>query len=309
MKSLSLVLFALFGLMLMPHTSAAVDNRIVIRVISGDTIVVDGGEVVRLLGVLAPVGEETFAKQVQEFVAAQLLGREVELETDSGNMVNGHRDKYGRKLAYVFRYSDKFFINLALVREGYAYVSTQHPFKRNPQFQTEQLEARRTHRGLWNKEEKTPQERAQAVFLTYEEPPFEPKPDYQIPDIRVEIVWAKRADPRYRTTRTAEEAKFIGLLYQDDQVSAGKLPPLVSLRQNFAKALTEFYQGQGVQLRVETTGNDHIVLRFIAAGMDQSDADKFCEQSINRELFSKLEFTEVIFTDDDKFRFTYKVIP
>jgi endonuclease YncB( thermonuclease family) len=307
MRSHYTLLFALFLLLLAVPDARAGESKIVIRVISGDTIVVDGGQVVRLLGVIAPSRDEYYAKESRQFTTAQLLGLEVNVEVDSQNALSGHKDSYGRKLAYVYRASDDLFINAVLIERGYGFVSSMNNLKFTPQFQTFQLGARRSKLGVWAKTDMTPQERARAENRTYEEPGFEHRSEFKYPDIRVEILWAKRADPRFRVARSSEEAKFLELLYQDELVSKGIVPMLVKLRQNLAQELTKFYRDKNVALHVETTGEAAEVLRFIAEGMDQEVADKFCSIEFNRELFSGLEFTEVIFTDNQKFSFTYKV--
>jgi micrococcal nuclease len=294
-------------LLVVPGAALAGESKVVIRVISGDTVVVDGGQVIRLLGVLAPTGDEYYAKEARQFTTAQLLGQEVDVEIDGQNSLFGHKDAYGRKLAYVYRTSDNLFINAVLIQQGYGFLAPKNLVKFAPQFQTFQLSARRSRLGVWAKTEISPQERAKEERRTYEEPPFENRPEYKYPDIRVEILWAKKADPRFRVARTGEEAKFLELLYRDDLVSKGVVPMLVRLRQNLAEELTKFYKEKNVKLQVETGGNTAEVLRFIADGMDQEIADKFCSVPFNRELFSGLEFIEVIFTDNKKFSYTYKV--
>lgn len=307
MKNLCLTLLAALLLIAAAASANAEDARIVIRVVSGDTIIVDGGQAVRMLGVIAPLGDEYMAKEARQFTTAQLLGQEVELITDSQNAVSGHKDAYGRKLAYIYRSNDKFFINAELIRQGLGYATMRNAPRFGTQFFTFQLEARKSRRGVWDKIEFSPEERAKAESRKYEDPPFEYKPEYKTPDLRVEIIWAKRADPRFRVARTAEEAKFLEQLYRDDKVGKGEVPLLVRLRQNLADELTSFFQKNGVELRVETAGTNAETLKFIAKGMDQDDADKFCAVPFNRELFAGLEFTEVIFTDGENFSFTYKV--
>ena len=294
-------------LLVAPVRALAGESKVVIRVISGDTIIVDGGEVIRFLGVLAPTGDEYYAKEARQFITAQLLGQEVDVEIDGQNSIFGHKDAYNRKLAYVYRTSDNLFINAVLIQQGYGFLASKNLVKFGPQFQTLQLSARRSHVGVWAKTDLSPEERAKEERRSYQEPPFENRPEYKSPDIRVEILWAKKADPRFRMARTGEEAKFLELLYRDDLVSKGVVPMLVRLRQNLAEELTKFYKERNIKLKVETRGNTAEVLKFIADGMDQEVADKFCSVPFNRELFTGLEFTEVIFTDDQKFSYTYKV--
>ncbi len=306
MKYLSIILLAFISLVINPHSSYAGEFKVVTKVINGDTIVVNGGQTIRLIGANAPQAEEYYAQQAYEYTTNQLLGQEVEVEVDNINVNSGHKDIYGRKLAYIYRVSDRFFINLALVRNGYAYVSNKTiSDRRRIEFQTQQLDARKSQSGLWKMVSKTPEELAKDEGRVYEEPAFENKPEYSDPDIRVQIIWAKKADPRFRIAGSAEEAKFLQQLYQDDLVSVGKVSPLVRVRKSFAEAATKFYQEKGVPLVIEVYGDDNQELRFSAKGMDQETADKFCQ--INAKLFIAMEFVEVVFSDTEAFLFTYKV--
>lgn len=127
----------------------------VVRVIDGDTIVInkDGvDESVRLIGIDTP---ETVhpSKPVQCFGTEASLrtkewleGRAVELIVDEGE---GERDKYHRLLGYVYR-DDGMFINLELIKQGYAYEYTyKTPYKYQEEFKAAEVEARELKRGLW----------------------------------------------------------------------------------------------------------------------------------------------------------------
>ena len=121
----------------------------VIKVIDGDTIKLENGEVVRYLGIDTPetvhpskpvqcFGKEASAKN-KELVEGKL----VKLEKDITD-----RDKYGRLLRYVW--VGDLFVNDELVRQGYAYVYTYPPdVKYTEQFVQAQKEARENNRGLW----------------------------------------------------------------------------------------------------------------------------------------------------------------
>jgi micrococcal nuclease len=99
----------------------------VVEVIDGDTIVVDLGpstETVRLLGVDTPETKhptepvECFGPEASAFTDGLLApGTKVRLERDLEA-----RDTFGRLLAYVHRSDDDLFVNLELLREGYADV-------------------------------------------------------------------------------------------------------------------------------------------------------------------------------------------
>lgn len=127
----------------------------VVRVIDGDTIVInkDGvNESVRMIGIDTP---ETVhpSKPVQCFgieasrkTKEWLEGRSVELIVDKGQ---GERDKYQRLLGYVYR-DDGMFINLELIKQGYAYEYTyKEPYKYQEEFKAAEAEASGAKRGLW----------------------------------------------------------------------------------------------------------------------------------------------------------------
>src|SRR5689334_19062999 len=115
-KLYTLILFSL--IFLFPQLVYGAEYKIVIRVVSGDTIIVDGGQAVRIIGVLTPKDEEA-AKEARKYLNTLLLGQEVDLLDDSVNAGIGHKDQYGRRLAYVYRLSDNLFINRDLIRRGF----------------------------------------------------------------------------------------------------------------------------------------------------------------------------------------------
>lgn len=90
-----------------------VEERIVTRVVDGDTIDVEGGERVRLQDIDTPErGEECYSEatnRLKELVDGKLVVLERRGED---------RDVYDRLLRYVF--VDDVMVNLILVREGYA---------------------------------------------------------------------------------------------------------------------------------------------------------------------------------------------
>ncbi len=130
-----------------------------VRVVDGDTIIVDRGqgkERVRYIGVDTPESVkpdtpvEFMAKEASAANEAMVAGREVLLERDISD-----RDGYDRLLRYVWiedpdRPSGLLLVNLALVAQGFAQVVTYPPDVR---YTDAYLEAQRTARaqglGLW----------------------------------------------------------------------------------------------------------------------------------------------------------------
>jgi len=71
------------------------------------------------------------------------------LEYDEGNAAVNHKDKYGRTLAYVYRISDKFFLNAEIIKRGYGFAYTRFPFQYMDEFREYEREAKANQRGLW----------------------------------------------------------------------------------------------------------------------------------------------------------------
>ncbi|MBI4851076.1 MAG: thermonuclease family protein [Acidobacteria bacterium] len=293
-------------LFVFPSLAYGAEFKIVIRVVSGDTIIVDGGQAVRLIGVLAPQNEEA-AEEAKKFLEKQLLAEEVDLYNDNINNAVAHKDQYGRRLAYVYRTSDNLFVNKDLIRRGLCFYSSLNLQKHTTTFLLDQQDARKMKLGIWQDVAFSPQEEADTLKLPYKEPAFEFKPKYKTPDLRVEILWAKKADPKVKIVRSEPEAKFLGSLYSDPDLGNGKVPLLVQVRKNFAVESTKYYQEQNIKLTIETEGDLAETLKFTAEGMDQKDADSFCAVPLNRELFAGLEFKQIIFTDGGQFSYTYKI--
>jgi micrococcal nuclease len=132
-------------------------NATVVRVVDGDTLVVDvdgaGDERVRLIGVDTPESVkpdspvECFGHEASAFTASLLPeGTRVRLERDVEA-----RDDYGRLLAYVHRAGDGLFVNLELVEQGYAQPLTIPPnVAYAERFVTAAREAEAADRGLWS---------------------------------------------------------------------------------------------------------------------------------------------------------------
>jgi endonuclease YncB( thermonuclease family) len=95
----------------------------VVRVIDGDTIDVQRGEVtyrVRYVGVNTPENDEVCYEDAAEANRLLVDGQQVRLERDESNT-----DRYGRLLRYV--YAGNTFVNEALVRDGYAEAVLYEP--------------------------------------------------------------------------------------------------------------------------------------------------------------------------------------
>ncbi len=137
-------------------TARPAGTAIVERVVDGDTLIVRVSgrrQRVRLIGVDTPESVkpntpvQCFAIEASNRTKALLpAGTAVRLVGDVEQ-----RDKYKRLLAYVYRASDNLFVNLTLVREGYAVPYTFPPnVAHTGEFVVAAAEARDGKRGLWS---------------------------------------------------------------------------------------------------------------------------------------------------------------
>ena len=126
-----------------------------VRVVDGDTIrVVQGGreEAVRYIGVDTPETVrpgspvECFGRAASRANERLVEGERVRLVHD----VESH-DRYGRRLAYVYRVRDGLFVNAELVRRGFATAATYPPnVAHADQLAGLARAARQARRGLWS---------------------------------------------------------------------------------------------------------------------------------------------------------------
>jgi endonuclease YncB( thermonuclease family) len=112
-------------------------------VVDGDTVELEGGERVRLIGIDTPERGKSFYGEAREALAALVLNKTVRLERDISE-----RDRYGRFLAYL--YLDEMFVNLELVQNGFAKAYTYPPdVAHAEEFVVAEGQARKAGRGLW----------------------------------------------------------------------------------------------------------------------------------------------------------------
>ncbi|MFA6216834.1 MAG: thermonuclease family protein [Candidatus Omnitrophota bacterium] len=133
------------------------------RVVDGDTLVLEGGQRVRLIGIDTPEMHESnklyrdsqrtsqsvetikeLGKRSYQFTRGLLEGKRVKVEFDVEK-----KDKYGRLLGYVYL-ADGTFVNAEIVKQGYASIMTYPPnVKYADLFLKLSQEARENKRGLW----------------------------------------------------------------------------------------------------------------------------------------------------------------
>ena len=145
------LLVALGGLAPLACSAPARESRYCVRVSDGDTIVLDRGERVRLIGVDTPELHhpvkpvEHFAREARDHVRRLVAGKRIWLEYD-----RVRRDQYGRTLAYVYL-ADGTLLNLRIIEAGFGFAYTKHPFRADlmRRFRQAERRARDTDQGLW----------------------------------------------------------------------------------------------------------------------------------------------------------------
>lgn len=127
----------------------------VIKVIDGDTIVVDlngKDETIRIIGIDTPElvdprkPVQCFAKEASDKAKSILTDQFVFLEADP---TQDERDKYDRSLRYVFLKNSADYGKM-MIEEGYAHEYTyQVPYKFQKEYKEAEKQAREAKRGLW----------------------------------------------------------------------------------------------------------------------------------------------------------------
>lgn len=143
-------------------TSCAKHVGTVRNVIDGDTVVLNNGKKVRLIGIDTPeihsgqklnrdakrtnkpVAEiKKLGLVAKQFTERLLGGKKVIIEYD-----DRIKDRYGRTLGYLYL-NDGTFINEEIIRQGYGVAYIRYPFKYMNRFRAAEKEAREAQRGLW----------------------------------------------------------------------------------------------------------------------------------------------------------------
>ena len=129
--------------------AGAAESVQVVRVVDGDTLVLRNVGTVRLIGIDTPETVDprkpvqAFGMEATAFLRQFVQGQPVRVEYDTQRF-----DKYGRTLAYLYLPDDSF-VNLEMVRQGYAHAYLNYPFRHMEEFRGAEREAREAGRGLW----------------------------------------------------------------------------------------------------------------------------------------------------------------
>jgi len=128
-------------------TLSSLPSYQVVRVIAGDTIVIDMNNQdikVRLIGVKPA---EKYSVEMAAFTKNLLRGENIYIVDDPDQ---NEPDKYGYILKYVYRAPDGLFVNAEIIRQGYGRSDTTVPFKYMAEFEQLEKFAKERSKGLWD---------------------------------------------------------------------------------------------------------------------------------------------------------------
>ena len=146
MKPENIVRLCLLGVFVFAFADSILhgDTVYCTAVIDGDTIRLEDGVTVRLIGIDAPELSQPGGEMSRQYLAQLIQGKRITLDTGYED-----RDKYNRLLRFV--YIDNLCINEEMIRQGYAearYLSPDDPL-RGYYIQLE-IEAETAKAGLWS---------------------------------------------------------------------------------------------------------------------------------------------------------------
>jgi endonuclease YncB( thermonuclease family) len=125
-------------------------RRKVVRVLDGDSVVLEGDEQARLIGIDTPEKDEPYSDEARNACRRRLEGKEVLLELDVEE-----RDHYGRLLVHVWirdpATGERSYVNGELVRAGLARAYPHEPNRTHrDELAARQEEARAGKAGIWS---------------------------------------------------------------------------------------------------------------------------------------------------------------
>ena len=124
-------------------------QHVVVRVVSGDTVIVriDGkARRIRLIGVEASPLSTSAGRSSGQFLENLLKGEKVYVERPADQP---DTDEFGRQPAYLYRAPDGLFVNLEMVRQGYATVADKSAFEHKKLFEHYADKAKLHKKGMW----------------------------------------------------------------------------------------------------------------------------------------------------------------
>lgn len=118
----------------------------VIRVVDGDTFIIENGARVRVIGINAPEMKTPYGQPAKEHLISLIDGKMVDLQPDH---ISADKDVYGRLLRYV--YLEGVDINKKMVSDGYAIAFLKYPFDKEAEYKAEEGKAKSASLGIWQK--------------------------------------------------------------------------------------------------------------------------------------------------------------
>lgn len=132
-----------------PPSKCGAATGLVLSVVDGDTVTLEGGVKIRYTLVDTPElsKNECFATQARDFNRTQVLGQAVSLKYDEAQC----QDRFGRTLAFVTNAETGIEVNSLLVKQGYGCVLHIPPAgnDRAAEFKALEAEAKGARRGVW----------------------------------------------------------------------------------------------------------------------------------------------------------------
>ncbi len=124
-------------------------------VIDGDTFILANNQRVRMIGINAPeISHRKYKKEGQAYgnearkhLEGLILKKDVELKSGSEEF-----DRFGRRLSYVYL-ADGTFVNLKMVKDGYAETYRKFPFEYKADFLKAEEGAQKAKLGMWSGKE------------------------------------------------------------------------------------------------------------------------------------------------------------
>jgi len=150
--------FSLNQIFVLSNTELQKAKFQVVKVYDGDTITISDGihEIrVRLIGIDTPEMNEkntvlrNLAYQAKDYLSSLILNQFIYLQLDHFNEKSMHLDKFGRLLAYIYRFSDNLFVNAQMIRMGFSQEYERYAFEQLHYFRKLAAQAKAEKLGIW----------------------------------------------------------------------------------------------------------------------------------------------------------------
>ena len=156
-KAWLLVLVIVVGMAWMVYRIATFNPHYVRKVEDADQLILKTNEIVKLIGVeVPPAVDQDVGAEAQRFVIDLVVNRYVRIHTDEQERLPGSNWILG--YVYVERGGEEVFVNLELIRRGYARTRPEAPnLKHQEEFAAAEAQARAAKLGVWRDGYRWPQ--------------------------------------------------------------------------------------------------------------------------------------------------------